>query len=196
MIENGIGMANIYPASLKGQFLMAMPGLADPNFSQTVTCICEHNESGAMGIIINRQHEMLSAKDVFEELSIAFSFPAESIPIYIGGPVHSGELFILHGPPLEWEASLKVTPFLSLSNTRDILEAIAAGRGPRSLLISIGCAGWGPGQLESEIKDNAWLTCPAFEENLFLLPVEVRWEEAVKRIGINPALLSDAAGHA
>jgi putative transcriptional regulator len=189
-------MSNIYPASLKGHFLMAMPGLSDPNFSQTVTCVCEHNEFGAMGIIINRVHEMLSAKDIFKELSIACTSTAESIPIHAGGPVHPGELFILHGPPLIWEASLHITPFLSLSNTRDILEAIAQSRGPRSFLISLGCAGWGPGQLELEIKDNAWLTQPVFEENIFQLPVEGRWEQALKKMGINPALLSDIAGHA
>ena len=119
-------MSNIYPGSLKGHFLMAMPGLADPNFSQTVTCICEHNDQGAMGIVVNRLSEGLCAKDIFDELSIGCTPKTESIPIYIGGPVHSGELFILHGPPFTWEASLSVTPSLGLTNTRDILEAIAA----------------------------------------------------------------------
>jgi len=189
-------MSNIYPASLKGHFLMAMPGLSDPNFSQTVTCICEHNEFGAMGIVINRVHDMLSAKDIFEELSIVCTSAAASIPIHIGGPVHPGELFVLHGPPFDWEPSLTITAFLNLSNTRDILEALAEGRGPRLFLISLGCAGWGPGQLEAEIKDNAWLTQPVIEDNIFPLPVEVRWEEALRKMGINPALLSDTAGHA
>lgn len=189
-------MSTIYPASLKGHFLMAMPGLSDPNFSQTVTCICEHNEFGAMGIVINRVHDMLSAKDIFEELSIVCTSAAASIPIHIGGPVHPGELFVLHGPPFDWEPSLTITAFLNLSNTRDILEALAEGRGPRLFLISLGCAGWGPGQLEAEIKDNAWLTQPVIEDNIFRLPVEVRWEEALRKMGINPALLSDTAGHA
>jgi putative transcriptional regulator len=89
-----------------------------------------------------------------------------------------------------------ITPALALSNTRDILEAIAVGKGPTSFIITLGCAGWGPGQLESEIKENAWLTYPVFEENIFELPIESRWEEAVKKIGINPTLLSGAAGHA
>ncbi len=189
-------MATTTAASLKGQFLTAMPGLADPNFSQTVTCICEHNENGAMGIIINRVQASVSGQDVFEELGIDFAPGAQSIPIHIGGPVHLGEIFILHGPPLEWEASLLITPSVAMSNTRDILEAIAMKKGPPSFMISLGCAGWGPGQLEAEIRENAWLTSPIFDDNIFKLPVELRWEEAVKRMGINPTLLSDTAGHA
>jgi putative transcriptional regulator len=189
-------MPSIYAGSLKGHFLVAMPGLADPNFSQTVTCICEHNEQGAMGIVINRVHDGLCAKDIFEELSIRGGMNAESIPIHAGGPVHRGELFILHGRPLVWEASLMVSPSLALTNTRDILEAIAAGQGPKAFMISLGCAGWGPGQLEAEIKENAWLTHPVFDENIFVLPVALRWEEALRKMGVNPALLSDAAGHA
>ena len=183
-------------STLKGQFLMSMPALTDPNFHQTVTCICEHNENGAMGIIVNRVHFSLTAKDIFEELKIDTGKEASSIPIHIGGPVHIGEIFILHGPPLEWESSLEITPSLGMNNTRDILEAIAAGMGPESFIITLGCAGWGPGQLEAELKENAWLTYPIFEENIFNLPIEVRWEEAVRKMGIDPSLLSDTAGHA
>jgi putative transcriptional regulator len=189
-------MPKTYPSSLKGHFLMAMPGLSDPNFSQTVTCICEHNEEGAMGIVVNRISEGLFVKDIFDELSIECTPRIESIPVYIGGPVHGGELFILHGPPFIWEASLSVTQTLGLSNTRDVLEAIGSGRGPESFLISLGCAGWGPGQLEDEIKENAWLTQPVFEDNIFVLPAEVRWAEALKKMGVDPALLSGTAGHA
>ncbi len=189
-------MATNYSASLKGQFLLAMPGLADPNFYQTVTSICEHNENGAMGIIVNRVHNSLTGKDVFDELGIESDKVADSIPIYLGGPVHLGEVFVMHGPPFNWEATLMLTSTLAMSNTRDILESIAMGRGPQSFIISLGCAGWGPGQLESEIKENAWLTYPIFEENIFTMPIEERWREAVRKMGIDPALLSDAAGHA
>ena len=184
------------PATLKGQFLLAMPGLVDPNFHQTVTCICEHNDSGAMGIIINRVHHTLTAKDIFEELTIAHAPDAESIPVHLGGPVHVGEIFVLHGPPFDWEASLMITPALAMSNTRDILEAVALAKGPQAFIISLGCAGWGPGQLESEIKENAWLNHPIFEENIFDVPLETRWGEAVRKMGIDPMLLSNAAGHA
>jgi putative transcriptional regulator len=189
-------MPSIHTASLKGHFLVAMPGLGDPNFSQTVTCICEHNEQGAMGLVINRLHDDLHAKDIFDELSIAGGAAAEAIPIHAGGPVHTGELFILHGRPFHWEASLMVTPSLALTNTRDVLEAIAAGRGPAAFMISLGCAGWGPGQLEAELRENAWLTHPVFEEPLFVFPVAVRWQETLRQIGIDPVMLSDTAGHA
>jgi putative transcriptional regulator len=181
---------------LKGQFLMAMPGLIDPNFHQTVTCMCEHNAEGAMGLVINRVHHALTAKDIFEELNISCSPRANHIPIHLGGPVHIAEIFVLHGPPFDWEASVMITPDVALSNTKDIIESIALDKGPESYIISLGCAGWGPGQLEAEIKQNAWLTYPVFEENIFKMPVENRWEEAVKKMGIDPRLLSDKAGHA
>ena len=189
-------MVTNHSATLKGHFLLAMPSLLDPNFHQTVTCICEHNESGAMGIIINRVHHFLTAKDIFEELTIEHTPAVQSAPIHIGGPVHVGEIFILHGPPFNWEASLMITPLLAMSNTRDILEAVAMGRGPRAFIITLGCAGWGPGQLESEIKENSWLNHPIFEENIFDMPIEARWREAVKKMGIDPTLLSNMAGHA
>jgi putative transcriptional regulator len=189
-------MEENYPGSLKGQFLMAMPGLTDPNFYLTVTCICEHNQEGAMGLIVNRVQDGLSGKDIFEELGIEYAPGAESLPVYIGGPVHMGEVFILHGPPFDWEACLKITPSVGMSNTRDILESIAMGKGPQAFNITLGCAGWAAGQLEFEIKENAWLTFPIFEENIFKMPVEARWEEAVKKLGIDPTLLTNTSGHA
>jgi len=195
-------MENIYPApdqgweAFKGHFIMAMPGLADPNFAYTVTSICEHSPEGAVGVVVNRVHPFLFGKDIFEELKIEYEPGAESVPIHLGGPVHSNEVFVLHGPPFNWEGCLMVTPFFAMSNTRDILEAIAMGRGPQSMMIALGCAGWGPEQLESEIKQNAWLTCPVTEEILFDTPVEAQWEEALRKMGIDPALLSDTAGHA
>ena len=185
-----------YPGTLKGQFLLSMPSLVDPNFHQTVTCMCEHNAEGAMGLVVNRVHDVLTAKDIFEELRIDYTSGMESVPIYIGGPVHIAELFVLHGPPFDWEACLRITSSLAMSNTKDIITSIALGKGPESFIIALGCAGWGPGQLEAEIKENAWLTYPIFEENIFKMPVETRWEEAVRKMGINPNLLSDTAGHA
>ncbi len=181
---------------LKGQFLIAMPVLADPIFYQTVTCISEHNSQGAVGVIINRANPSLAAKDIFDELKIDYTPAMGSIPIHIGGPVHIDELFVLHGPPFNWEGSFAITPSLSLSNTRDILEAIAMERGPKSFIITLGCAGWAPGQLESEIRANAWLTCNAFEDIIFEMPIETRWEAATRKMGIDPSQLSDIAGHA
>ena len=189
-------MEDTKQSNLKGQFLMAMPGLSDPNFSQTVTCICEHNSDGAVGIVINRVHPSLLGKDIFNELKIEFISDAESIPIHIGGPVHIGEIFVLHSPPFGWEGCFMITSTLAMSHTRDILEAIAMGRGPKSFIIALGCAGWGPGQLESEIKENAWMTSPVFEEIIFDLPIETRWEEAMRKVGVDPAMLLATSGHA
>lgn len=184
------------PTSLKGQFLMAMPALLDPNFYKTVTCICEHTEAGAIGVVVNRIHPTLSAGKIFEELNIKHTLKADQIPIHIGGPVHLDELFILHGPPFEWEGCLTITPTLAMSNTRDILQSIAMGEGPDAYLISLGCAGWGPGQLEGEVKANAWLTSMVTDSIVFKVPVEERWETAVRKIGIEPSILSQTAGHA
>jgi putative transcriptional regulator len=182
--------------SLKGHFLIAMPEMADFNFSHTVTCISEHTHSGALGIIINRVLSTVSGKTIFDELKLESAPGSESIPIYIGGPVHANEIFILHGPPFEWESCLMITEKLAMSNSMDIIAAIAAGEGPEAFVISLGCAGWGPGQLESEITQNAWLTCPVANEVVFSEPIESRWERTVKMIGINPALLSSKPGHA
>lgn len=182
--------------SLKGEFLIAMPELGDPNFSEAVVAMCEHTEEGSLGIVINRMYPALTAKEIFTELEIPYAEAAGDIPVHYGGPVHMNELFILHGPPYGWEATLPITPFLAMSNTRDLLEAIAAEQGPADVLITLGCAGWGPDQIEAEILQNVWLTCPSDEEITFRLPIDQRWEAAVRRLGIDPALLSVTAGNA
>lgn len=196
---NNIGeenMKNESRLSLKGQFLIAMPGLNDPNFSHTVICICEHTAQGSIGLVVNRTYPSVSAADIFNELKIKNIPGTKSIPVHYGGPVHMNEIFILHGPPFHWEACVRISPSLAMSNTRDILEAIAMGTGPEFFIITLGCSGWGPDQLESEIKQNVWLSCPAAEDVIFDMPIEARWEGAVKKLGIHPALLSDTAGHA
>ncbi|MFC1828013.1 YqgE/AlgH family protein [Thermodesulfobacteriota bacterium] len=189
-------MEDSQPGSLKGQFLTSMPSLMDPNFYQTVTCICEYAEAGTVGIVVNRVHPSLSGKDIFEELGIAYEPGAESIPIHIGGPVHIGEIFMLHGPPFDWEGCLSITPSLAMSNTKDLLLAVAMGRGPKSYIIALGCAGWASGQLEAEIRENAWLICPVYEDIIFDVAVKERWEATMNKMGIDPAKLLDTAGHA
>jgi len=189
-------MEDNQPSSLKGQFLTSMPSLMDPNFYQTVTCICEYGEAGTVGIVVNRVHPSLSGKDIFEELGIAYEPGAESIPIHIGGPVHIGEIFMLHGPPFDWEGCLSITSSLAMSNTKDLLLAVAMGRGPKSYIIALGCAGWASGQLEAEIRENAWLICPVYEDIIFDVAVEERWEATMNKMGIDPAKLLDTAGHA
>ncbi len=182
--------------SLAGQFVVAMPALADPNFSQTVTCISEHNAQGALGVIINRQHALLSAQEIFSELKIEVSDAAGKIPIHIGGPVHMDEVFILHGLPFGWQGCLPITDSLAISNTVDVLTAIARGAGPADFLIALGCAGWGPGQLEDELRENAWLTGAVNNDVIFHTEIGGRWESALRGIGVDPALLSGTAGHA
>ncbi len=181
---------------MKAQFLIAMPGLLDPNFSQTVTCICEHTAEGALGIVVNRAHPALSAKEIFSELKLEYVAATENMPIYMGGPVHFDEIFILHGPPFGWHGCLQITSTLALSNTRDILTSISQGKGPEKVIIALGCSGWGPGQLESEISQNAWLTGPISDDIIFEIPEDERWNAAVKKMGIDPVLLSHTAGHA
>lgn len=175
---------------------MAMPALMDPNFHQSVTCITEHTDDGAVGIVINQIHEGVHARMIFKELGIPFEEVAGGIPIHIGGPVHTNELFVLHGPPLEWHQSLQITDSLALSNSAAILEAIASHTGPENHLICLGCAGWASGQLEWELAQNAWLVGKCDEEIIFRCPQEEKWERAIRRMGIDPQALSDVAGHA
>lgn len=189
-------MKNTPHESIKGEILVAMPMLADPNFHKTVTLICEHNQDGAMGITLDRVHPEVTGSQIFEELNISFTPEAGAISIHLGGPVHINEIFILHGPPFHWEGCLVVSESIALSNTIDILKAIAAGKGPESFLISLGCSGWGGGQLEFELRENAWLTCPGTTDIAFETPAEEKWQKAMDVIGIDPDLLSSTAGHA
>ena len=175
---------------------MAMPGLMDPNFHQTVTFICEHTHNGAMGIVINRSLSELRAENIFRELDISFLPESTGAPIYFGGPVHTGEIFVLHGPPFNWEGCLVVSPLFGLSNTIDILESIAMGEGPEDFIIALGCSGWGGGQLESEMRENAWLTSTASADITFHISPEQKWMSAIQQLGIDPELLSGEAGHA
>ncbi len=189
-------MTSEYPESLKGQLLMAMPSLADPNFHQTVVCISEHTRDGAVGIVVNRVHPTLKVDTILDELEMDYLPAMKRAPIHLGGPVHTSELFILHGPPFDKSVSLVVTPSLAMSTTRDVLQRSARGRGSADYVIALGCAGWGPGQLEEEIRQNAWLTGDIEQKIIFELPPEKRWEAALRSLGIDPALLTDAAGHA
>jgi len=189
-------MESIAPSSLKGQFLVAMPRLPDPSFHKTVICVLESTAEGAFGITINRVYPEASGKSIFEGLGIDHVPDTESTPIHWGGPVEPNGLFILHGPPVEWESCSVVAPSLALSFSRDILEAIAANRGPKDYLISRGCAVWAPGQLDREMRWNSWLTCDIVEDIVFRTPIALRWEKAVEGMGIDPVSLSDTAGHA
>jgi len=189
-------METQFADTLKGRFLIAMPAMKDPNFFQSVICVCDHTAEGALGIIINKIHFSLSGQTIFRELKMPCKPSSKSIHLHIGGPVRGGELYLLHGPPFAWDSTLMITESLALSNSVDILQAIALGQGPRFFLITLGCSGWGPGQLDHEIQNNVWLTSPLSEKIISETPVENRWTEALKDLGIDPAMLSDTAGHA
>lgn len=182
--------------SLTNQFLIAMPGLDDANFHHTVTYLCQHSEEGAMGIVINRPSG-LRLNDILEQLDISDTpLPAAEQPIYIGGPVQTDRGFVLHTNGTKWDSTLQITPTISVTTSRDILGAIARGKGPEKSLIALGYAGWGKGQLEQEMSANTWLNGPAPENVLFDLPAEARWEAAANALGIDLNLLSGEAGHA
>ena len=181
--------------NLTNHFLIAMPALQDPNFYHTVTYICEHNAEGAMGIIINRPLD-LSVHELFEQLEIPAGDPAGKQPVYLGGPVQPDRGFVLHRTGQPWDSTLQVTDDVSITASQDILRAMAAGEGPEDALIALGYAGWGKGQIEQELADNAWLSGPADTDIIFRLAAHQRWDAAAGLLGIDLNLLSGEAGHA
>ena len=181
---------------LTDQFLIAMPTLADPNFFQTVTYISEHNASGALGLVINRPLGLMLGQ-LLEHLQIATDrLDLAALPVYQGGPVQPEQGFVIHSPIGHWGATLRVTDRIGITTSRDILQAVARGEGPDHLLVTLGYAGWGPGQLEREMADNAWLSAAADPDILFHKPSDQRWFAAAALLGIDLNLLSADAGHA
>ncbi len=182
-------------ANLTNHFLIAMPGMTDPFFSRTVTYLCQHNDEGALGIIVNRPSE-LKLKDVMTQMNITLDDPALiDMPVYYGGPVQPERGFILHEPVGDWNSTLKMSSDLWLTTSRDILEAISRGEGPRKILLALGYAGWAKGQLEQEMVQNAWLSAEAEQSIIFNHPPDSRWQAAAGLMGIDIALLSRQAGH-
>ena len=181
--------------NLTSHFLIAMPAMSDPNFSRTLTFVCEHNERGALGIVVNRPIEVtLSA--LFRQVEIPLAEGALSQqPVYFGGPVQFDHGFVLHRPVGAWKSTLSVGE-IGLTTSRDILEAMASGNGPSEQIVALGYAGWAPGQLENEILQNGWLTVQADTDLIFNLPPEARYDAAMHALGVNTANLSEEAGHA
>lgn len=182
--------------SFSSQFLIAMPGMADPNFNSSVTLICEHNSEGALGIIINRPLD-LSLAELFGQLSIdQFDSNIGGKNIMNGGPVAPECGFVLHETGTDWESSLIISDSLALTFSRDVLDAMAAGKGPKRTLVALGYAGWEPGQLEAEMLANAWLNVTASSQIIFDAPFGERWALAARELGIDVNQLSSDAGHA
>jgi putative transcriptional regulator len=173
-----------------------MPSLGEGIFSQSITYICEHGESGAMGIVINQPLD-LTVAEIFDHLQIATKDDFSDQPIMAGGPVQIDHGFVLHrNSTRQWEASLRVTAEITLTTSRDILRAIADGSGPRDHLIALGYAGWAAGQLEQELAENSWLTLPADSDIIFTTPWQRRLSKAAASLGVDMNLISGQAGHA
>lgn len=181
---------------LRDHFLLAMPTLSEGIFSHSITYICEHGESGAMGIVINQPLD-LSLGEIFEHLQIDCPAAFGNEPVMAGGPVQIDHGFVLHrDSETTWEANLRVTDEINLTTSRDILRAIAEGTGPQDHLIALGYAGWSAGQLEQELAENSWLTLPADGDIIFTTPADERLGAAAARLGIDMNLISGEAGHA
>lgn len=182
--------------NLTGHFLIAMPAMVDPNFSRTLTYVCEHGDDGALGLIVNRPTDMDLA-NLFERVDISLeATDLSALPVYYGGPVQTDRGFVLHRPAGDWQSSLQVNDEMALTSSRDILLSIGSAATPREFIFALGYAGWSAGQLEWELSQNAWLTVPADPQIIFGLPPEERLPAAMQLLGVDFANLSDVAGHA
>ncbi len=192
--------ANTPELQLTDHFLIAMPSMLDPIFGGTVVYICEHHAGGALGMIINRPTDM-TMDVLFERLELSLEIsphgqPSSQQPVLFGGPVQVERGFVLHAPDDSFTSSLNVSDDVALTTSRDVLEAVAEGRGPERLIVTLGCAGWSAGQLEEEILRNGWLTVRADPSIIFDTPIEERFVAAMHLLGIDPSDLAGEAGHA
>lgn len=182
--------------SLSNHLLIAMPGMLDPNFNSTVTLVCEHNEDGALGIVINRPTD-LDVAGLLAQLDVEDKDGRiGQHPVLLGGPVCPERGFVLHNPGHDYESSIAVSPHIQLTLSRDVLDDMAAGTGPEKSLVALGYAGWAAGQLEAEMLANTWLSVPASPEIIFDVPFADRWSLAARTIGIDISQISPDAGHA
>ena len=189
--------SNTYPGFVN-HFLIAMPELRDPNFNRTVTLICQHDENGALGVVINRPLDHLTLKDVFNQLDLS-TLTSESTaksPVYYGGPVQQELGLVLHEGVGDWGSTLVIGDNLGLTSSRDVLESLSRSDGPSHSLMTLGYAGWGKGQLEQEMQENACLSVEADCEILFSVPAQQRWTAAASKIGIDMNQLAPGVGHA
>lgn len=183
-------------SSFKDHFLIAMPGLADTNFQQAVTYICEHHQNGAMGIVIN-QPVSLTLKELFTHLNLYIHEALdETATLFYGGPVQKERGFVLHSSDKRWENTMTIGNGISLTGSKDILKDIACDKGPEHAIVALGYAGWDAGQLEAEIGANSWLTVPADKQVIFETEYDQRWSSAARKLGIDVNLIASQAGHA
>jgi putative transcriptional regulator len=181
---------------LTGQMLVAMPGMPDPRFAHSVIFMCMHDERGAMGLIVNQVADGVDFDKLLEQVGLGEQPPKRQIAIHLGGPVETGRGFVLHSNDYGIETTLNVDGRIRLTQSIEVLKEISRGGGPRHCLLALGYAGWGPGQLEREIKQNGWLNVPADEDLIFgALPTE-KWRRALAKMGIDPTMLSTSSGRA
>ena len=181
---------------LTGQLIIAMPKMSDPRFSKTVIYMCAHNSEGAMGLIINKLVDELTFPDLLKQLEIKPALPKSPLNVFLGGPVEQARGFVLHSTEYLQDATLRVSDTVGLTATTDVLRDIAEGNGPKDKILMLGYTGWGPGQLDLEIMENGWLHVEADDALVFGDQSTNKWEMAIKKIGINPQMLSDKSGHA
>jgi putative transcriptional regulator len=181
---------------LTGQLLVAMPGMADPRFARSVVFLCAHSPEGAMGIVVNRRLDNVSFADIAGQVGIDPDEIAAELPVHFGGPVEPARGFVLHSADHVSESSLVVDGRFALTATIEMLKTVARGEGPKHRLLALGYAGWAPGQLDAEIQANGWLVVPADPELVFSSDNDGKWTRALRKIGIDPSLLSTHMGHA
>ncbi len=192
----------IDPNLLKGespfrnQLLIAMPGMDQGFFHRSVVYLCAHSDAGAMGIVINQKLPDIDFKDLLAQLSLPKSELLMQPIVHFGGPVETGRGFVLHSTDFMRDDTVRINDRMAITGTIDILRALAEGRGPERSIFALGYAGWGPGQLEDELRNNAWLTMPADDEVMFETALGRKWDVAMSRIGVSPLTLSMDAGHA
>ena len=179
-----------------GQLLIAMPGMRDERFAKSVIYMCAHSEEGAMGLVLNQRLDSLTFAELISQLELEEKHLSKDVPVHFGGPVESGRGFVLHTSDYQQDATLEVVNGVALTATVEILKAIAQGKGPQKSLLALGYAGWGPGQLDMEIRANGWLQVPSDSEIIFDIEPDTKWERAIQRLGIDPRMLSDDVGHA
>lgn len=184
------------PGYLTGQCLVAMPAMQDPRFEHAVVYLCAHSPEGAMGIVLNRELPDMPLSKLMEQLNIPLTPACADMPVHFGGPVEPGRGFVLHSADFMTDSSMLVDSRRALTATLDILRAVAEGRGPRQCLMALGYSGWGAGQLDAELRDNAWLVVPADDVLLFGQENPKKWQRAIAKLGIDPAKLSSTAGNA
>ncbi|MDQ7990454.1 MAG: YqgE/AlgH family protein [Candidatus Dactylopiibacterium sp.] len=189
-------MRAVHNVNLTHHFLIAMPSLADSPFERALVYLAEHNDDGALGLVINQPLD-LSVKELFERVDIPFEpAPLGEAAVYLGGPVQTDRGFVLHRPHGAWQSSLQITSEIALTSSKDVLHALASRGEPAEVLIALGYSGWGAGQLETELAQNAWLTVPADPRIIFDVPTPERLNAAMRLLGIDFSNLSDTAGHA